>query len=140
MLQWWAEASTHLSLPPQEVAAYRDALLERFGNARIRHLLAQIAADGSQKLPVRILPIIRRERAHGRLPTGALRALAAWVNHLRGAGAPVKDIAAEQVVALASGPLEDAVRAVLEHLDGDLAADTAVVTAVVNLSRQLSAQ
>ena len=140
MLQWWTEASTHLTLPPQEVAAYRDALLERFGNARIRHLLAQIAADGSQKLPVRILPTIRRERAQGRLPTGALRALAAWVNHLRGAGAPVKDIAAEQVLALASGPLEDAVRAVLEYLDGDLAADTAVVTAVVNLSRQLSAQ
>ena len=140
MLQWWTEASTHLSLPPQEVAAYRDALLERFGNARIRHLLAQIAADGSQKLPVRILPTIRRERAQGRLPTGALRALAAWVNHLRGAGAPVKDIAADQVVALASGRLEDGVRAVLEYLDGDLAADTAVVTAVVNLSRQLSAQ
>ena len=52
-----------------------------------------------------------RERAQGRLPIGALRVIAAWVNHLRGAGAPVKDAAAEQVVALAIGPLDDAVRA-----------------------------
>ena len=54
--QWWDEAAAHLTLPPSDVAAYREALLERFANPRIRHLLAQIAADGSQKIPVRILP------------------------------------------------------------------------------------
>jgi fructuronate reductase len=140
MVQWWSEASTHLTLPSQEVAAYRDALLERFANPRIRHLLSQIAADGSQKLPVRILPAIRLERAQGRVPTGALRVLAAWINHLRGAGAPVKDIAAEQVIALAAGPIESAVRDVLEYLDESLAADADVVAAVVELSRQLSAR
>ncbi|HEY5880023.1 MAG TPA: hypothetical protein VIU11_14020, partial [Nakamurella sp.] len=138
LVQWWTEASTHLTLPPPEVAAYRDALLERFANPGIRHLLAQIAADGSQKIPVRILPTLRRERAEGRLPTGALRALAAWINHLRGAGAPVKDADAARVTALAAGPLDDAVRAVLADLDADLAADDAVVAAVVNLSTQLS--
>lgn len=138
LVQWWTEASTHLTLPPPEVAAYRDALLDRFANPGIRHLLAQIAADGSQKIPVRILPTLRRERAEGRLPTGALRALAAWINHLRGAGAPVKDADAARVTALAAGPLDDAVRAVLADLDADLAADDAVVAAVVNLSTQLS--
>ena len=60
--QWWAEASAHLTLPADEVADYRDALLDRFANPRIRHLLAQIAADGSQKLPVRVLPVVRAER------------------------------------------------------------------------------
>lgn len=74
---WWVEASRHLTLPAEEVAAYRDALLDRFGNPRIRHLLAQIAADGSQKLPVRILPTVRRERAQGSVPAGALRVVAA---------------------------------------------------------------
>jgi fructuronate reductase len=138
MIQWWTEASGHLTLPEPEVAAYRDALVERFANPRIRHLLAQIASDGSQKLPVRTLPTIRLERAQGRLPVGALRVVAAWVNHLRGAGAPVKDAAAEKVVALAAGPLDDAVRAILEYLDPDLAADADVVTAVVDLSRQLT--
>ena len=57
-------------------------------------MLAQIAADGSQKLPIRVLPVLRGERAAGRMPTGALRVLAAWINHLRGAGAPVKDAGA----------------------------------------------
>jgi len=138
MIQWWAEASAHLSLPAQDIEDYRDALQERFANPRIRHLLAQIAADGSQKLPVRILPTVRRERAEGRLPGGALRVIAAWVNHLRGAGAPVKDAAAEQVVALAAGPLDDAVRAILGYLDAYLAADTDLVATVVDLSRQLT--
>ncbi len=140
LLQWWSEASAHLTLPEPEVSAYRAALLERFANPRIRHLLAQIAADGSQKLPVRIVPTIRRERAQGRLPTAALRVLAVWVNHLRGAGAPVKDTAADQVVALAAGPLPDAVRAVVGYLDDELASDTQVVAAVLNLSLQLSAE
>jgi len=138
LVQWWTEASAHLTLPQPEVAAYRDALLERFANPGIRHLLAQIAADGSQKIPVRILPTLRRERAQGRLPTGALRAVAAWINHLRGAGAPVKDADGARVTALAAGELPDAVRAVLADLDADLAADDAVVAAVVNLSAQLS--
>ena len=137
--QWWNEASGNLTIPPEDIAAYRDALLKRFANPRIRHLLAQIAADGSQKLPVRILPTIRQERAEGRLPTGALRVIAAWVNHLRGAGAPVKDAAAERVTALAAGPLEDAVGAVLGYLDPNLAADTEAVAAIVDLSAQLTA-
>ncbi len=140
MKQWWAEASTHLSLPEQDVAAYRDALMERFANPRIRHLLAQIAADGSQKLPIRVLPVLRRERAGGRLPLGASRVVAAWVNHLRGAGAPVTDGAAEQLMAMAAGSLDTAVSAVIGFLDDDLAADAAVVAAVTKLSRQLTAE
>ena len=88
---WWAEASRHLTLPAEDLARYREALLERFANPRMRHRLAQIAADGSQKLPIRILPVLRAERSAGRMPEGAVRALAAWIGHLRGAGAPVSD-------------------------------------------------
>ena len=54
--QWWDEASPHVHLPAGEVAAYRSALVDRFTNPRIRHRLEQIAADGTQKLPARILP------------------------------------------------------------------------------------
>ena len=135
--QFWAEASDHLTLPADEVAGYRDALTERFGNPRIRHLLAQIASDGSQKMPVRVLPTVRAERAAGRLPTGALRVLAAWINHLRGAGAPVKDGNAELLIPLAEGPLDQAVARVIDYLDADLAADAAVVSEVTDLCRQL---
>ncbi len=137
--QWWAEAALQLSLPPQDIADYREALLTRFANPRIRHLLAQIAADGSLKIGVRILPTVRRERAAGRLPVGALRVIAAWINHLRGAGAPVKDVAAHHVRNLAAGLPVDAAAAVLGFLGPDLADDAAVLEAVVDLCDRLAA-
>jgi fructuronate reductase len=129
--EWWDEAARWLTLPAQELAAYRAALLARFTNPRIRHLLAQIAADGSLKLPVRVLPALRRERAAGRVPPGAVRILAAWVCHLRGSGAPVVDPAAEALTGLAGGAGRDAVRAVLGRLDRALATDDALVRAVI---------
>ena len=131
--QWWSEASPHLSLPAADVAAYRSALSDRFENPRIEHRLEQIAADGSQKLPARIVPVLRRERAAGRLPEGTLRVLAAWVGHLRGAGAPVHDPRGDELDAAAAGPLPDAVRRVLAVLDPALAEDTEVASAVVAL-------
>jgi fructuronate reductase len=134
--QWWTEASGHLPMPAADLADYRAALLHRFANPRIEHQLAQIAADGSQKLPIRVLPVLRAERAQGRLPIGALRILAAWVGHLRGDGAPVKDPAAATVVEAATGPLDEAVRRVLTYLDPTLAADTRIATAVTDLSAQ----
>jgi fructuronate reductase len=129
--EWWSEASRYLSLPEADVAAYRGALLDRFANPRMHHRLAQIAADGSQKLPVRILPTLRQERAAGRLPAGAIGVLAAWVCHLRGAGASVDDTRADQVVPLADGPLPQAVPRVLAALDPALADDGELVAAVV---------
>jgi fructuronate reductase len=129
--EWWSEASRHLSLPAADVAAYRAALLDRFANPRMHHRLDQIAADGSQKLPIRILPTLRRERAAGRLPPGAARALAAWVCHLRGMGVPVTDARADQVVPLAAGSLPEAVPRVLAALDPTLADDDDLVAAVL---------
>ena len=115
--QWWDDAARHLPLPAEDIAAYRAALLERYENPRIRHLLAQIASDGSQKLPIRIVPTVVADQ--GRVPEGAVRVLAAWVCHLRGRGAPVADVAGDEVVALATGDLDDAVRRVLGHLGLD---------------------
>ena len=118
-------------MPSADVAAYRGALLDRWENPRIRYRLAQIAADGSQKLPVRVLPVLRREREAGRIPEGATRVLAAWVGHLRGAGAPVDDVRAAELVPLAAGPLSEAVRRVLDAFDPAVGEDDAVVAAVV---------
>jgi fructuronate reductase len=93
--QWWDDAAAALPLPAAEVAAYRQDLLERYANPRIRHLLAQIATDGWQKVPIRILPVLRHHLARGVVPLGATRVLAAWTEHLRGSGGPVADPAAE---------------------------------------------
>jgi fructuronate reductase len=138
--EWWSEASAHLSLPDADLAAYRDALIDRFANPRIRYRLEQIAADGSQKLPIRIVPVVRRERAAGLVPAGVTRVLAAWVCHLRGLGAPVNDARADAVVTLAAGPLPEAVRSVLDFLEPQLAADDEIVAAVVAHAEELERQ
>jgi fructuronate reductase len=136
--RWWSVAAPQLGQPEDVVAAYRAALLERFANPRIRHLLAQIAADGSQKLPVRILPVLRAERSAGRMPQAAIFVLAAWISHLRGMGAPVSDTRAADLLGLAAGPLPVAVRRVLGELAPDLGADDEVVAAVAGQSEQLA--
>jgi fructuronate reductase len=132
--EWWSEASRQLPFAEPDLAAYRTALLHRFANPRMHHRLDQIAADGSQKLPVRLLPTLRLERAAGRLPQGAVRALAAWIGHLRGVGVPVVDARADQVIPLAGGPLREAVPRVLAALDPTLADDQELVAAVLALS------
>jgi fructuronate reductase len=133
---WWDDAARHLPLPAEEIAAYRAALLDRYANPRIRHLLRQIAADGSQKLPIRILPTVRAELDRGHVPTGAARVLAAWVCHLRGQGAPVADVAADEFTALAAGELDVAVGRVLTRLGAD---DPRLTSAVTALARELAA-
>ncbi|MFG1604435.1 mannitol dehydrogenase family protein [Actinoplanes sp. NPDC049265] len=127
--EWWDEAVRHVPLPAAELADYRAALLERFANPRIRHTLAQIAADGSQKIPIRVLPVLRGERAAGRPATGATRALAAWITHLRGVGAPVNDQGAQPYADRAASPRE-----VLTLLAPDLAGDTSLVDALTRLA------
>jgi fructuronate reductase len=126
--QWWDVAARHLSLDATEVDDYRAALLERYRNPKIRHLLAQIAGDGSQKLPIRLVPAIKGDRKNGVLPGGGLRAVAAWTLHLRGLGAPVNDARAAELSPLAEGSLQQSVQRVLEWLglgdDDELGAET----------------
>jgi fructuronate reductase len=59
------------------------------------------------------------------------------VCHLRGSGAKVTDARAAEFVEFASGPLPEAVCLVLKGLDPDLAADDAVVAAVLAQVREL---
>jgi fructuronate reductase len=125
--QWWDTCAPHLRRPAAEVAAYRAALLDRFANPRIRHALAQIGTDGSQKLPVRIVPVLRRERAAGRLPEVAVAVLAGWLAHLRGAGGPLRDVRAHELV-----PLAGSVPRVLAALSPELGDDAELVTAVAD--------
>ena len=62
-----------------DTGAYISALLQRFRNPALTHLLYQIASDGSQKLPYRILATIVDNLAAGR-PVGRLAvAVAAWM-------------------------------------------------------------
>lgn len=139
--EWWDTAAPHVDLPAVDVSGYRQALLDRYRNPQIRHLLAQIAADGSQKVPIRALPVIRAELSQGRVAAGATRIVAAWVAHLRGLGAPVTDTAADEVRELAQGDPEAAVRSVLGWLgldDGQLERVLPVVLAQLSQLSQLT--
>lgn len=74
------EAAATLSPPPDlDVNAYRAALLQRFANAALQHRTRQIAMDGSQKLPQRLLHTISHRIRDG-LPFPALAlAVAGWM-------------------------------------------------------------
>lgn len=69
----WDQAAATLS-PPEgmDVVAYRRDLMARFRNPSLRHRTRQIAMDGSQKLPQRLVATMRDAAARG----GALDALA----------------------------------------------------------------
>lgn len=134
--EWWDDAARQLPLPADEIAGYRSALLQRYANPRIRHLLAQIAADGSQKLPIRILPTLRGELDQGRIARGATRVIAAWTLHLRGLGAPLGDPAARELSATVTGSgLPAAVASVLTFLGVD---DQRVADTVLDQARELT--
>lgn len=82
---WRNEIIPALTPPPgQDLAAYADALAERYANPAIRHRTWQIAMDGSQKLPQRILGTIAENRAAGRAVPGLTLAVAAWMRYVSG--------------------------------------------------------
>lgn len=132
--EWWDVAARHLPLPPEEISDYRAALIDRYTNPNVRHLLAQIAADGSQKIAIRHVPALMADRAQGNMPYGATRAVAAWVQHLRGHGAPVTDAHADDVLALVTGDLAESVENVLTYLGID---DPQVAQVVLEQAQEL---
>ncbi|HEY7808375.1 MAG TPA: mannitol dehydrogenase family protein [Croceibacterium sp.] len=82
----------------QDLGAYADALLARFANPALRHRLAQIAMDGSQKIPQRWLASLAVHQRRGEWCQATLTALAAWLRHVRG-GAGVDDPLAGELAA-----------------------------------------
>ncbi|MDY0830056.1 mannitol dehydrogenase family protein [Microbacterium sp. BG28] len=117
--QLWDDAIRHL---PAELDAeeYRTRLRSRFANGRIRHLLDQIALDTETKLRMRVIPLVRAERAEGRYAEAATRAIASWV----AASAAEHD----------AGP--EGARAALATLDAELADDETYVAVLAEVVRE----
>src|SRR5690606_4408828 len=63
--------------------AYAARLLARFGNERLEHRLAQIAMDGSQKLPQRWLEGAAARLARGEPIDATADGAAAWMHYVR---------------------------------------------------------
>lgn len=72
--------------------AYTDALLARYANKEIRHRTWQIAMDGSQKLPQRILETVRARRAQNLAIEHLSLVVAAWIRYVRGTDETGRDI------------------------------------------------
>lgn len=68
----------------EDLEQYCDALMGRYTDRSIRHRTWQIAMDGSQKLPQRILGTIRDNLAAGRRPRGLCLAVAGWMRYVGG--------------------------------------------------------
>jgi len=67
------------TVPGFDVAHYIAAILQRFRNPGIRHLLSQIAWDGSKKLPVRITTTLGEALRSGRPVHRLVVPIAAWM-------------------------------------------------------------
>ncbi|MFJ3320286.1 mannitol dehydrogenase family protein [Curtobacterium sp. NPDC086286] len=131
--QLWDEAALELPLPAAEVAAARDALVDRFANPRIRHTLRQIAAGGSEKLPVRVVDVLRhrldRDPSAGIGP-GAATAIAAWWLHLT----EQPDLVSDDGAPGADSDVHDVLRVIAPDLD-----TTPVVAAITAAADRIRA-
>lgn len=79
------EVTPTLAVPPgADIAAYKAALLRRFRNPGLRHRTWQIAMDGSQKLPQRLLGTIRNRLKAGQSIDGLALGVAAWMRYVTG--------------------------------------------------------
>ena len=66
-----------------DLSGYIDAILRRFRNPEVRHALAQIAWDGSQKLPFRLMGTIADNLEAGRRIDRLCVPVAAWMHFVR---------------------------------------------------------
>jgi fructuronate reductase len=140
----WDEAEATLSPPPGlDLPSYRRQLLNRFRNSALRHRLRQIAMDGSQKLPQRLLAPIAERLDRGQPIVCLAMAVAAWIAWLgerddQGAPTPLDDpmaSALRQAMVSAGANIEAQVAAVLKLaaiVPSGLGANATLIAALVD--------
>jgi fructuronate reductase len=109
------EVMATLPVPRPVLEAYRDQLLARFANPALQHRTWQIAMDGTQKLPQRLLGTIRDRMAASQPFTRLALGVAGWMRYVTGideAGGPidVRDPLASRLRELADAAGRDADR------------------------------
>jgi fructuronate reductase len=120
-----------IALPTDlDAAHYIADILVRFRNPAIRHRLSQIAWDGSQKIPVRLLGTIADALARGRDIAPLCLSVAAWMAFVRRQ--------AREGVALVD-PLDAQLTAIGKACTGDVAGDAARFLALDAVFAPLSA-
>jgi len=135
---------------PREMdhAVYIAELLKRFGNSALQHRTRQIAMDGSQKLPQRILSTVRAQLNRGGPVASLGLVVAAWMRYALGRdeggrSIEVSDPLAWKFAAIAAERLEncseiaDRFLAIREVFGSDLPAQARFRSTVAESLRQL---
>lgn len=133
------EQAPTLRIKDVDLTAYADSLLERFANPALQHRTWQIAMDGSQKLPQRMLDGIRvhleRKTPWSLLALG----VAGWIRYVSGTDDrgnaidvrdPLSDKIRTMVNASSDGDRVNALLGLSEVFGHDLAQNSAFVEAV----------
>jgi fructuronate reductase len=146
------DARPTLSMPAGfDLDGYRDSILRRFTNAGIRYRTTQVAADGSMKLPIRLVGTARDRLAAGAEPAWASLGIAAWMVYVArgttsdGRPLPLDDPLADVLRAAVAGvatPSEivDTLLGVRQVFDADLAAHPAFRALLVDHVARLLAR
>ncbi len=128
------EVMPTLPMDKTELSTYRDQLLARFANPALKHRTWQIAMDGSQKLPQRLLGTVSDRLEAGQPFSRLALGVAAWMRYVTGVdeqGNPidVKDPLAARCRAIAdtagrdAGKLADGLLAIGEIFGPDVPAN-----------------
>ncbi|MFU0929817.1 mannitol dehydrogenase family protein [Kluyvera cryocrescens] len=134
-----AEQAPTLGITGVDLSAYADSLIERFSNPALQHRTWQIAMDGSQKLPQRLLDGIRIHLRDGRRWPLLALGVAAWMRYVSGVddagnAIDIRDPLAEKIQALVKNSNDDnrvATLLTLQEIFGnDLPANPQFVQAV----------
>jgi fructuronate reductase len=137
------EIEPTLAGSPLDLSRYIAEVLVRFRNPAIGHKLSQIAWDGSQKLPYRLLDTIADARRSGGRIALLATAVAGWMLFVRRqarAGADIVDPLRSQLVAAARAP--DAAHRLLalrQVFPAELAGDAAVGAAILQATEEMDA-
>ncbi len=109
-----------------DIEAYKQQLRDRFSNKALKHRTWQIAMDGSQKLPQRLLETLREQLAgNGHIDILCL-GVAAWIRYVSGVD--------EQGNAIdVSDPLAKELRAACDAHQGNPAAMVQAVVAITKV-------
>lgn len=142
----WQDAAA--TLPAEiDVPSYTADLAARFRNRALRYRLAQIAGDGAQKLPPRILAPLRELRSAGRSHPGLTFAVAAWLRSGQGrdeAGRTIEfeDPGSASLPRDPDAPPAEMVGRWMRHtpIFGDLASDAALLSEVTEVYAAMGEQ
>ena len=105
------EVMSTLAPPPGvDLHAYCAQLVARFRNPALPHRTQQIAMDGSQKLPQRLLDTVRERLANGGSIAHLALAIAGWIRYASGTDEHGKPIAVEDPLASKFASIASAAR------------------------------